>query len=195
MTERIRVTAGTQTAPSMRRCNGCGLEKMLSQFNKNRAEPTGYQWRCRTCQNDYSRAYHAEHRETRNKQQRENARRVYASQTPGARWASDLKNRHGMTPAQWQLMRDEQSGLCYLCLRPLPEGAKLIVIDHDHSCCPPRRSCRLCRRGLACRYCNVGIGALGDSPERMRLAADNLERAQAIAAALIAKTPLADTLF
>lgn len=51
-----------------------------------------------------------------------------------------------MSTAQWHAMRDKQGGLCYLCLRPLPEGAKEIVIDHDHRCCPPRRSCRLCRR-------------------------------------------------
>lgn len=195
MSERIPVTPLPQTPPPMRRCNGCGQEKRLSQFNKNRAEPTGYQWRCRTCQNDASRAYHAANKEARNKKQRENARKVYASQTPEARWAQDLRYRHGMTLAQWQAMCDEQDGLCYLCLRPLPEGAKEIVIDHDHSCCPPRKSCARCRRGMACRYCNVGVGALGDSPERMRLAADNLERARAAALARITSAPQAGRLF
>lgn len=179
----------------MRRCCKCGQEKTLSQFNKNRSEPTGYQWICRTCQNDLSREYHAANREALNKRKRENARQVYASQTPEARWAHEIGYRHGMTPAQWQAMRDEQGGLCYLCLRPLPEGAREIVVDHDHRCCPPRRSCRLCRRGLACRNCNTGIGALGDSPERMRLAADNLERAQAAALVRIASAPQAEPLF
>lgn len=184
-----------QSTPPMRRCYKCGQEKMLSQFNKNRSEPTGYQWQCRTCQNDISREYHAANREALNKRKRENARKVYASQTPEARWAWQLKYSHGMTAAQWQAMRDEQGGLCYLCLRPLPEGAKEIVIDHDHRCCQKRRSCALCRRGLACMKCNVGIGALGDSPELLRIAADNLERAQAAATARIMSAPTTDHLF
>lgn len=195
MTERTRVPASPLPASSVRRCGGCGTEKTLSQFNRNRAEPTGYQWVCRTCQNDLSREYHAANRETLNKRKRENARKVYASQTPEARWASDLRSRHGMNPAQWQAMRDGQDGLCYLCLCPLPEGAKEIHIDHDHSCCPKRRSCALCRRGLTCRYCNVAIGAMGDDPERMRLAADNLERARAAFLARAASAPKADRLF
>jgi hypothetical protein len=168
---------------------------MLSQFNKNRAEPTGYQWTCRTCQNDLSRAYHAANRETRNEQKRDYARKVYASQTPEARWAYQLKYSHGMTLAQWQAMRDDQDGLCYLCLRPLSEGAKEIHIDHDHRCCPKRRSCALCRRGLTCRHCNVAIGAMGDDPERMRLAAGNLEQARAAATSRIMSAPQACTLF
>jgi hypothetical protein len=195
MSKRSRVPASPLPPSSVRRCGKCGTEKTLSQFNKNRAEPTGYQWICRTCQNDLSREYHAANRETLNKVKRENARKVYASQTPEARWACQLKYSHGMTPAQWQAMRDEQDGLCYLCLRPLPEGAKEIHIDHDHRCCPKRRSCALCRRGLTCRYCNVGVGAMGDDPERMRLAADNLERAQAAARVMIAGAPQAGMLF
>jgi hypothetical protein len=179
----------------MRRCYKCDQEKTLGQFNKNRNEPTGYQWICRTCQNDLSREYHAANRENRNKQQRENARKVYASQTPEARWAHEMSYRHGMTPADWQAMRDEQGGLCYLCLRPLQEGARETVVDHDHSCCPPRRSCARCRRGLACRNCNTGIGALGDSPERLRIVADSLERAQGRVLPLIATRPRAEPLF
>lgn len=191
----VSVATGKPQPAGSRRCYECGQEKSLSQFSRNRSEPTGYQWRCRTCSNDAARAYHAANRETLNKKKRENARTVYASQTPEARWAADLWNRHGMLPAQWQAMRDEQVGLCYLCLRPLPDGPREIHVDHDHGCCPKRRSCRLCRRGLACRYCNVGVGALGDSPERLRLVADNLERVQAVVRARIAKAPKAEPLF
>ena len=100
-----------------------------------------------------------------------------------------------MYPAQWQAMWDEQHGKCYLCLEPLPENRKLVHVDHDHGHCPRQRSCSLCRRGLACGGCNLGIGAMGDSPERLRIAADNLERAQAMVKALMLSAPQQESLF
>lgn len=100
-----------------------------------------------------------------------------------------------MYVAQWQAMCDDQHGKCYLCLRPLPENRTKIAVDHDHRCCRKDRSCNFCRRGLACADCNSGIGWLGDSPGRMRTAADNLERAQAMAQARMANAPTQDSLF
>jgi hypothetical protein len=115
---------------------------------------------------------------------REYRKRNHWRRTGDIRWAENLKHRHGMDPAQWQAMYDEQNGECYLCRHPLPEDRGKIAIDHDHGHCSGRRSCRTCVRGLACDSCNKGISQFGDDPERMRRAADNLERAQAIIQAL-----------
>jgi hypothetical protein len=101
-----------------------------------------------------------------------------------------LRYMHGLLPEQWQAMLREQDGRCYLCKQPLPSAQRRNVIDHDWGCCQPiagnRRSgsCSYCRRGLACNNCNAAIGMLGDDPQRLRLVADNLERAQAITGAL-----------
>jgi hypothetical protein len=92
-------------------------------------------------------------------------------------------------------MYEEQDGRCYLCLRPLPDGPAGIDVDHDHGHCGKDRSCSLCWRGLACHDCNAGIGFLGDSPERLRIAADNLERAQAATRLLIMSAPRQEALF
>lgn len=73
-------------------------------------------------------------------------------------------------------MWEEQGGRCYLCGDPLVEGKE--HVDHDHRCCPDDRSCRACRRGLACGHCNVAVGMAGDDPARLRRIADNLEAAQ-----------------
>lgn len=49
-------------------------------------------------------------------------------------------------------MLQEQGGVCAICKQP-PRRNKLHV-DHDHSCCPGKRSCGRCIRGLLCASCN-----------------------------------------
>jgi hypothetical protein len=71
-----------------------------------------------------------------------------------------------------------QEGCCYLCGDPLQKDtSQSVVIDHDHSCCPTRRSCDICRRGLACGRCNKLVGLADESVARLRRIADALEAA------------------
>lgn len=92
---------------------------------------------------------------------------------------------HGMEPEEWAALWDAQDGRCYLCGADLAK-AKAVDIDHDHSCCPPSRSCRTCRRGLACHGCNIAIGNAGDDPARLRQMAEALETAKREVAARMA---------
>jgi hypothetical protein len=124
---------------------------------------------------------------------KESNRRRYAAGRQ--RYAVDaLLYKHGMTIEQWTALWDSQDGRCYLCRRPMSreltskDGA---VIDHDHSCCGQSRSCSSCRRGMACRLCNLAIGCAGDDPARLRLVAHNLEAAIRSLAARQAGRPLA----
>jgi hypothetical protein len=88
-----------------------------------------------------------------------------------------LRSKYGISLDQWRAMFDANGGACYLCGDPF--DAKHIHVDHDHSCCPGKSSCGSCVRGLACRWCNQGIGNFRDDPERMRRVADALARALA----------------
>lgn len=106
---------------------------------------------------------------------------------------SHLRRNHGMDEAEFAALWEAQAGLCYLCDDPLGEGHE-VAIDHDHRCCPPRHSCRACRRGLACNACNVAVGQAQDDPSRLRLIAARLETAQAAAADRIAGRPVQESL-
>jgi hypothetical protein len=83
----------------------------------------------------------------------------------------------GLSPEVWAQMWDAQGGLCYLCGEDLDNGGD-IHLDHDHSCCPDRRACALCQRGLAHANCNVAVGMARDDPAVLRKMADALEAAQ-----------------
>jgi Recombination endonuclease VII len=72
---------------------------------------------------------------------------------------------YGVTPVQYQIMYDEQKGLCAACGDPLP---KVPHLDHCHRTNKPR--------GITCRSCNIGMGYFNDSPERLRKAAAYLEK-------------------
>lgn len=68
----------------------------------------------------------------------------------------------GLTRGQYAVMLDAQNGACAICGRTNKNGTALAV-DHDHSCCPGKRSCGKCVRGLLCSNCNLVLGLVGDS--------------------------------
>jgi hypothetical protein len=80
--------------------------------------------------------------------------------------------RHGLRPEQVAAMWEEQRGRCIYCERPLPRDGK-VVVDHDHTCCPPMTSCATCRRGLAHNNCNVIVGMAGEDWDLLRAIAAN----------------------
>jgi hypothetical protein len=82
-------------------------------------------------------------------------------------FASNL-GRYGLTLAGYNELLDRQGGGCAICATPEPGGRGRFHVDHDHK--------TGIVRGLLCHACNVGIGNLGDDPERLRAAADYLER-------------------
>jgi hypothetical protein len=79
--------------------------------------------------------------------------------------------RYGLTVEQWQAMVDAQGNLCAICNSPPTPGTgpatQRLHVDHDH------RTGQ--NRALLCNNCNRGLGYLGDSPERLRAAADYIE--------------------
>lgn len=107
-----------------------------------------------------------------------------------------LKRWHGMTPEDWAAMVDAQAGRCYLCSGELEtENRRRAHVEHLHDHCGPDRSCRACRRGIACARCNMIAGLAGDDPALLTQIAEALTTANAAARARIAALPVQDRLF
>lgn len=192
----------------MKPCTKCGTTKPAAEFAVDRAKSDGLDSWCRTCRNaarrdrynanldheqQRSRDYYDANRDTiRTSRTSEiNHQRYVAwkARYPGGLRIQWLKAAHGIAPEQWAAMLAEQGGQCYLCEQPLPDDPRKIAVDHDHTCCPAKRSCSTCRRGLAHTYCNGVIGFAGDDPAVLRRIADNLEQAKQITAALRLTAP------
>lgn len=83
--------------------------------------------------------------------------------------ARQLERLYGLTKEDVRRMVLEQGGVCDLCKLPIePESGRNTVVDHDHE------TGRV--RGVLHKLCNLGIGALGDSIQRIRQAEDYLQR-------------------
>ncbi len=74
--------------------------------------------------------------------------------------------KYGMTPADYLVMFDAQSGVCAICERACSSGKRLAV-DHCHGTGKVR--------GLLCGRCNMSVGQLRHDPALLRKAAAYLE--------------------
>lgn len=74
-----------------------------------------------------------------------------------------LWTRYRMTASQYQSLLAEQDYRCAIC-RTDDSGMRNGTwnVDHDHSCCPEKRSCGNCVRGLLCANCNNALGSFRD---------------------------------
>ncbi len=70
-----------------------------------------------------------------------------------------LKSKYGLSADRFTKILQEQGGCCSICRRTL-HGRQAPCVDHDHRCCPGRKSCGRCIRGLLCKTCNSHLGWL-----------------------------------
>lgn len=82
---------------------------------------------------------------------------------------TNLVGIHGLTTSEYGDQLAKQDGTCAICNGVNADGRSLSV-DHNHKCCPPRKSCSKCWRGLLCQRCNHALGHFKDDPAVMRKA-------------------------
>lgn len=82
-----------------------------------------------------------------------------------------LRTVYGLEVDVYEAMLFTQGGVCAICSSP-PAGGKnaaaCLHVDHDHDTGKVR--------ALLCNGCNRGMGYMNDSPERLRAAADYIEK-------------------
>ena len=140
----------------MKVCRRCKEEKSRDEFGKSTHFSDGLQGECIPC------------RKIINQNKRE-----YRKRTPGKRKNEHLTYLYKITMAQYNEMLESQNGKCRICKRKDDDG-KMLSVDHDHECCPGRRSCGKCIRGLLCQRCNLIIGLVGDDASVLASAAEYL---------------------
>lgn len=138
---------GRRTHPEDCPCGWCGQHrKSYDGLCVDCGDPIDGQSTGKRCRNCYNR--------TRYQRDPERQRRV------------QIKHLYGITVDEYCALLDRQDGACALCRRPAGSTFELGV-DHDHACCPGKRSCGKCVRGLLCDRCNRGLGYFRDDPEAL----------------------------
>jgi hypothetical protein len=88
----------------------------------------------------------------------------------------DHFHRNGLR-SQRRMFREKllasQGNYCAICREPFTATPE---VDHDHRCCPQKKMCVKCVRGLLCETCNRGLGMFKDSLDLLLNAVEYLRR-------------------
>ena len=87
-----------------------------------------------------------------------------------------MRAKFQMTLDRYDQMLEDQGNRCAICRCTPEQNGRRLSVDHDHVCCPGRKSCGECVRMLLCDHCNMGIGKFMDNPGLLRAAAEYLEQ-------------------
>lgn len=118
-------------------CSICKEEKPVDLFSKHSARKSGYQPYCKPCAHT-KRVDWARNNKDKGRQYK-------------------LKYDYKMSVQTFDKMVKDQDNKCAICSEDFTTTP---CIDHDHSCCGPKKACEKCVRGLLCTRCNVIVGVL-----------------------------------
>jgi hypothetical protein len=122
-----------------KRCPDCGEIKSVTEFGKDRTRGDGRYPYCKTCRNARDKINGAKYRAT------EKGKQVNAN--------ANLKNKYGITLADYDEMFEAQGGVCAICGKPQQShNGRRLDVDHDHKTGKVR--------GLLCNKCNTVIGLI-----------------------------------
>lgn len=67
----------------------------------------------------------------------------------------EYRKKYKIGLAEYNRQLEKQNGVCAICKGT---WSKVLVVDHDHDCCPEEKTCGNCLRALLCGSCNAGLG-------------------------------------
>jgi hypothetical protein len=160
----------------MKTCTACGESKPLDAFSRHNGTKDGLQPWCKPCKaaslREWRRAnpaqakQHSRNGYWRHREKRRAAAKASYEANDGARkyLAYRIRRDFGMTLEEYEALIARPCGLC--------GSEQNIVLDHCHATGEVR--------GPLCQVCNKAIGMLGDDPDRLRAAAEYIERHRTI---------------
>jgi len=152
----------------MKICPRCKKEKPLSQFPKDSARKSGVYPVCRECKKDDGLRWRQNNPEYgnnwRNDFKNKNPEKYKASRdeyNKGPKGKdSQLRREYGITLEEYNKILERQNFACAACKVNLLElKTKNVHVDHDHSTGVVR--------GILYQGCNVALGLVRDSVERL----------------------------
>jgi len=151
-------------APKKKKCSRCGKVKPFGEFSKCAANKTGRQSACRVCDHEiYLRDRTSVLARAKKRMQWQENKVRYKGM--------ELRRRFGITLEEYNVMLDDQNGVCKICKMPetrevLPGTIASLSVDHDHATGEVR--------GLLCSKCNSMLGFCNDSIDILLGAIDYL---------------------
>ena len=137
-------------------CTKCGEEKLLDEYSHHPQMKDGRNPSCKLCVSAYQKQW--------GQRSEVLAAKAAFRQSDAGKLLQrkvDLKRRYGISIDRYWEMFHYQNGVCAICRKP-PLDPLSLCVDHDHSCCPGRKACGKCIRGLLCEKCNIGLGGFLD---------------------------------
>ena len=149
-------------------CKQCDTTKPKSEFNKSAAKKDGLGYYCRQCSIQMQKEWREKNPDKVKEWRESNPDKLKEYEE------RRIEKQYGITAEQYNNLLDQQNNRCAICGGVNKNGYAL-SIDHDHSCCPGKKSCGKCIRRLLCDRCNWGLGHFRDNPEILRVAAKYIE--------------------
>lgn len=164
-----------KTPDGTRQCYVCKEIKALSEFRNVLPGVARHKVICRVCANARRLArvkrLEAENPELRELRRQDDAARYLVEfDKRRNRW---LQNTYKITLEEYNRKLSQQDGVCALCgkeeiARAADGRVRSLAVDHNHLCCPGKKSCGLCVRDLLCQRCNTAL-AIFDRVPREKL--------------------------
>jgi len=155
-------------------CSKCKIEKSIKRFSKHKECRDGLNSQCYDCLNlraKQRRAGTADPRviqtpEERKETSRRGSRRRYM-EDPTKHKATARKVLYKISQEEYEIMCTTQIGQCKICKGASTRLSGALDVDHCHKTGKVR--------GLLCHRCNLFLGAVRDSADLLRSAANYLE--------------------
>jgi hypothetical protein len=106
---------------------------------------------------------------------------AWAKAHPEKRLDELLKRQYGISFQQYNFLIQQQGNKCAICKKVGPKLGETsdynrrLSVDHDHKCCPAKKACEKCVRGLLCTKCNMFLGLIEDNILILKAAIEYLE--------------------